>query len=539
MLDGIIRDVQKPRDLVVAQPARRQLRDLALTVGERFFELRHIVQHGENAALVGAGVVDAERLDLPDRLRVARRDGRQQKQHLKIFAEAGEEGVVFVLLRNGERAVEPLRGFSELPDGKVAQRETAVHKILRRGGDEPRVQLQRCLDRRDGALIFLPEQQIGNAAGLDHEVCERQVGQRIRRALRPERGAVRLHHQPQQIPAHGLGHACAEARAVQKCVALRLVFQILHRALQSRHVGAVDGVDAEQQRRAVGGGGILRLLRQKRRLIRLNVRLLKAPLHGVCLAPVDLRHPGGVTARETIIAPQHDRQPRRRGHHLPRLGVEQIPHRGTAEEKRLFGDKQLRFVRQQLFRARIRRVHTAKLREKFQRVQKLPLAEQMLVAQFLQKRAQRRHLRGKLCKVTSRVQRVAQPQQRQGIAPPDLLRAAAQHGLGDVRIAHAGKILCDETDKTAGKQPLVVLCLEKAIYRRARRAVITIPDTRAGVDLAPQCRGSLRQPRPQKMQQQLVGIVAVARGVVPHERRAAEQLFPRAAVERAIRQKAA
>ena len=270
-----------------------------------------------------------------------RRDGGHQEQHLKILAEAGDERVVLVLLRRGQRPVQPLRGLAQPPRGQIAQRQPAVHEIPRRGGDEPRIQLQRRLHRGDGPLILLFQQQVGDAAGLDHEIGERQIGQRVRPSLCPQGGAPRLHHQPQQIAPHRLHHVAPDAGALQKSVALRLVLQIVHRPLQPRHVRAVDGVDAQQQRRAVGGRGVLPLLRQERRLIGLDVRLLEPPLHGVGLAPIDLRRAGGVSVGQPVIALEHLRQPVRRGHHLPRLRVKQIPHGRAPEEKRLLRDKQL------------------------------------------------------------------------------------------------------------------------------------------------------------------------------------------------------
>lgn len=115
--------------------------------------------------------------------------------------------------------------------------------------------------------------------------------QHIRRASGPGHGAVGLHHQAQQIGTHGLCHLGVDGGVLQEGVGQSLGLQVFNGLLQGDHVRLVDGVDAQQQGRAVGHGGVLPLLGQHGRPVGIDVRLVKAPLDAEGLAQIELVGP--------------------------------------------------------------------------------------------------------------------------------------------------------------------------------------------------------------------------------------------------------
>ncbi|MGN9097775.1 aminotransferase class I/II-fold pyridoxal phosphate-dependent enzyme [Flintibacter porci] len=90
---------------------------------------------------------------------------------------------------------------------------------------------------------------------------------------------------------HGLCHLGVDGGVLQEGVGQSLGLQVFNGLLQGDHVRLVDGVDAQQQGRAVGHGGVLPLLGQHGRPVGIDVRLVKAPLDAEGLAQIELVGP--------------------------------------------------------------------------------------------------------------------------------------------------------------------------------------------------------------------------------------------------------
>ena len=114
-----------------------------------------LLQHGENPALLGLGILDLQGLDLPDGLLVLLLDGRQQEEHRKILPEAGQKRIVLILLGDGQGLIQPIRRPHGLADGQIAQRQSHAHEVPRGQGNEPGIQLQGSLHAGNGALVGL------------------------------------------------------------------------------------------------------------------------------------------------------------------------------------------------------------------------------------------------------------------------------------------------------------------------------------------------------------------------------------------------
>ena len=137
-----------------------------------------------------------------------------------------------------------------------------------------------------------------------------------------------------------------------------------------------------------------------------------------------------------------------------------------------------------------------------------------------------RHLPGKFSEIAPAVQRVAQPQQRQGIPPLHLLRAAPQHRGGQLGVAHVSEPLGDQPHQPAREDALVVPGPEKAVHGGAGGVVVPIPLPGPPIDAPPRLLVRLVQPCAEKAQQQLVGIISAPQRVLPHQRHAAEKVVP-------------
>ena len=397
-------------------------------------------------------------------------------------------------------------------------------------------ELQRRLHRGDGALILLLEQEIRDAAGLDHKIGKGEIDERVRLPLRPQRRAPGLHHQAQQVAAHGLDHIGPQGPAAQKGVALRLVFQIVDRLLQPHHVRAVDRVDAQKQRRAVGRRRVPGLLGEEGRLIGLDVRLLKAPLHGVGLAAVDLRRARAVAVRQAVVNLHRLGEPVGGLQHRPGLCVEEIPHRRAAEQKRLLLDKHTRRRAHQALRQTVLLRHRVEVGEKVQRVHQVPLAEKLQgVLRLPEQPADALHLAVEQIEGAAGIERVAQPQQRIGIAPLHILRAFPEHRARKDRVRHAVELFGDEAHQLAGEDRLVVPGAVVAAHRFPRLPVCPEDLCRRAQHLAPERLVRLREAAAQERGQQLVGVIGPPRLPVQDQRRAAHKKYIAQFVETKVR----
>ena len=162
-----------------------------------------------------------------------------------------------------------------------------------------------------------------------------------------------------------------------------LILQVLNGLLQGDHVRLVDGVDAEEQRRAVGHRGVLRLFREHGGLVGVDVRLVEFPLDAVRLPQVELAGAGAVAAGEAVVDLQHVLEVVGCFEHLPRRAVEEIPHGRGAEEKRLPGDKELRAPLEVLLRLQEGFPHALEVGEGQEGRHHVPLAQHVLVAILL------------------------------------------------------------------------------------------------------------------------------------------------------------
>ena len=83
----------------------------------------------------------------------------------------------------------------------------------------------------------------------------------------------------------------------------------------------VDGVDAQQQGRAVSDAGVLPLLGQKRRPVGKDLRLVVTSLYAQGFPPVQLRRARAVISGNAVVHRHHMLQPVGDLHHLARLAV--------------------------------------------------------------------------------------------------------------------------------------------------------------------------------------------------------------------------
>ena len=303
----------------------------------------------------------------------------------------------------------------------------------------------------------------------------------------------------------------------------------------THHVRTVDGVDAQQQGRAISRRRVAGLLGEEGRLIGLNVGLLEAPLHGIGLAPVELRRARPVAVREPVVDPHRLGQLVRRFQHRAGRGVEQIPHRGAAEEEGLLLDEDLRRRVHQPLRLPVLLRHRVQVGEEVQRVHQVPLAQKLRLVRRRQQAAHALHLRVKFVKGAARVERVAQAQQGKRVPLLRRLRAFAQHRPGQLGVGNAVEALRNQTAQRTGQNRRVVPGAVIAGHGLPRRPAFLIDRRRGAQHLPPEGLVRLPQAAAQKGGQQLVGIEAPPRLPVEYQRRTQQKLRQRLLRQAAFR----